>query len=71
MEGKVVTRPAFTAIGLKWSGTFAQAGAGEIKKVVDRMGQRQHDIEHTVNPDIFLAISNVDRPDGFTIHITC
>lgn len=69
MEGKIIKKPAFTAVGLKWSGTFAQAGAGEIKKVIEQMGQRQHEVEQIVNPDILLAISNVDRPDGFTIFI--
>lgn len=67
-ENQVVTREGFQAIGLKWEGTYEQAGAGKIKVIHEKMKKRVQEIPHTINPDILLAVSYHATPDakGFT-----
>jgi predicted transcriptional regulator YdeE len=65
-EAKIVTKPAFHAVGIRWEGTFAEAGAGGIRKVMKEMQDRLHEIEHVINPKFLLGLSYHMRPDGFT-----
>ncbi|UFJ40314.1 GyrI-like domain-containing protein [Brevibacillus humidisoli] len=64
----VVTRTGFQAIGLKWEGTFAEAGAGDIRRVHQEMHRRLQEIPHVVQPDKLLGLSYHAHPGaaGFT-----
>ncbi|MBB6454052.1 putative transcriptional regulator YdeE [Salirhabdus euzebyi] len=63
-EAVVVNKEAFKAVGLKWEGTFEEAGAGEIRKVHAQMQERLNEIQHVVNPETLLGLSYHARPDG-------
>jgi predicted transcriptional regulator YdeE len=68
MSYEIVTKEAFQAIGLKWEGTFAEAGAGAIKEIIHQVHGRLKEIDKQVNPDILLGLSNHADPksDRFT-----
>jgi len=63
-EAKVVHKPAFRAIGLKWEGTFAEAGAGGIRHIQRELKRRLHEIEHAIQPDTLLGLSYHAYPGG-------
>ncbi|WP_341538285.1 GyrI-like domain-containing protein [Paenibacillus pinisoli] len=65
-ECMLVTKESFRAIGLKWSGTFAEAGAGGIRLVQAEMKSRMNEIKQVVNPHILLGLSYHVTEDGFT-----
>lgn len=65
-ECMLVTKESFQAVGLKWSGTFAEAGAGGIRLVQAEMKRRINEIKHVVNPHILLGLSCHMTKDAFT-----
>lgn len=65
-ESVVVTKDAFSAVGLKWTGTFAEAGAGGIRVVQTNMQNRLQEIKHVLNPDTLLGLSIHNFEGGFT-----
>jgi predicted transcriptional regulator YdeE len=69
VEIQVVKKDAFSAVGLRWEGTFAAAGEGEIRHVLAEMKRRLGEIAHKVNPDVILCAAKVNRPDGFTAYL--
>ncbi|MBS4200033.1 effector binding domain-containing protein [Bacillus sp. FJAT-49732] len=64
----LTSKEAFHAIGLKWEGTFAEAGAGAIREIQTELKERLKEIPHIINPDIMLGLSYHATPggDGFT-----
>lgn len=36
MEGRIETKSSFYAVGLKWSGTFAEAGLAESRQSLNK-----------------------------------
>lgn len=42
---------------LKWEGTFAEAGAGAIRKVQTEFKRRLHEIKNMMHPDELLGLS--------------
>lgn len=65
-ECMLVTKESFQAVGLKWSGTFAEAGAGGIRLVQAELKGRINEIKHVVNPHILLGLSCHITEDAFT-----
>ncbi|WAH36019.1 GyrI-like domain-containing protein [Alicyclobacillus dauci] len=59
-------RNAFHAIGLKWEGTFAEAGAGGIRAVLKEMQERLHEIKQVIHPETLLGLSYNLQPSSFT-----
>lgn len=53
-DWRIVTRPAYRAVGMKWEGTFQEVP--ELKKVIHQMRQRVDELEHAVNRDVQLVI---------------
>lgn len=66
MEISIVTKKAFQAVGLPWKGTYAQAGAGELRHVLADLKQRYADIAHNAQPDVILGISDEHHEEGFS-----
>ncbi|MBS4216784.1 effector binding domain-containing protein [Bacillus sp. FJAT-49711] len=56
-DALLTTKEAFQAIGLKWEGTFAEAGEGAIRKIQIKLKNRLEEISNIVNPDILLGLS--------------
>ncbi|USB32973.1 GyrI-like domain-containing protein [Paenibacillus sp. YPG26] len=65
-EVTIVERPALQAVGIRWEGTFAEAGAGSIRKVIGEMQERQQEIQHVSNAAILLGLSYQVTEEGFT-----
>lgn len=65
-ESILVTKESFNAVGLKWVGTFAEAGAGGIRVVLAEMQERLKEIKHVSNPDQLLGLSYHNIKGGFT-----
>jgi predicted transcriptional regulator YdeE len=67
-DAMLVSKEAFQAVGLKWEGTFAEAGAGGIRKIQAEIHKRLEEIPHVTNPDLLLGLSYHAIPggDGFT-----
>ncbi|MFD2044688.1 GyrI-like domain-containing protein [Ornithinibacillus salinisoli] len=67
-EATLVSKEAFHAIGLKWEGTFAEAGAGSIKAVHQEFQERLKEIPHVIHPETMLGLSYhaVSGSEGFT-----
>lgn len=65
-EANIVTKQQFQAVGLKWQGTFAEAGAGGIREVMKELQDRLSEIECIANRDSLLGLSYLDIPGGFT-----
>ena len=63
-EALVTTKEAFQAIGLKWEGTFAEAGAGGIRAVHRLMQERLAEIPHALHTDTPLGLSYHALPGG-------
>lgn len=68
MGGQIVQRDAFTAIGLKWEGTYRQAGQGLVRPTHDAMEARQHEVAHRVAPYNILGVS-YNREEDFTYYL--
>ncbi len=66
-EAKLLTKAGFTAIGLKWEGTFVGAAAGEIRNLQRELRRRVHEIVDALEPDRFFGLSYHANPasNGF------
>ncbi|WP_277673580.1 GyrI-like domain-containing protein [Piscibacillus halophilus] len=62
-DWRIVTRPAYRAVGMKWEGTFQEVP--ELKKVIHQMRQRVDELEHAVNRDVLLGLSYHVVENGF------
>ncbi|SDY03884.1 Predicted transcriptional regulator YdeE, contains AraC-type DNA-binding domain [Evansella caseinilytica] len=69
MYERFVTKEAFTAVGIKWTGTFSAAFEGVIRKEINAFRERMNEIEHVVNPETLLGITTKFTEDGFTYYI--
>jgi predicted transcriptional regulator YdeE len=65
-ESELITKESFHAVGLKWEGTFAEAGAGGIRIVHSEMQDRVKEINQTLHPEILLGLSYHNIEGGFT-----
>ncbi|MNJ50187.1 Bacterial transcription activator, effector binding domain [compost metagenome] len=63
-ETVIVTKQAFHAVGLRWEGTFAEAGAGGIRVIHQELQQRYEEIQGIVDPDNFFGLSYQAYPGG-------
>lgn len=70
MTVKIIQKPSFQAIGIKWVGTFEQADAGEIRPVMETMKKRAAEIQHKRNEHTILGISYHVSETGFTYYVT-
>lgn len=64
MMATIVTKQAFSAIGLRWEGTFAEAGAGDIRAIHEKLLQRRVEIRGIVDPGNFYGLSYHAYPGG-------
>lgn len=64
MDCKIITLPAFRAIGLKWEGTFSEI-VPDLKTVIEEARDRADELEGRVNPDVQLGLSYHVIEDGF------
>lgn len=62
----IVEKPAVQTVGMKWEGTFAEAGAGGIRQVIQQMHERRQEIQHVSDPDTLLGLSYHVTEEGFT-----
>jgi predicted transcriptional regulator YdeE len=53
----VVTKEAYRAIGLKWEGTFAEAGAGGIRRIHEQLRERMREIPQPASMTHFYGLS--------------
>lgn len=65
-EAIVVTKESFQAVGFKWAGTFAEAGAGGIRLIQQEMQNRFNEIKHIRNREALLGLSYLNIEGGFT-----
>ncbi|BBI36489.1 GyrI-like domain-containing protein [Cohnella abietis] len=65
-ESVLIEKESFNAIGLKWVGTFAEAGAGGIRVVQAEMLNRLKEISHIIHPKTLLGLSYHITEGGFT-----
>lgn len=65
-ESKLITKDSFHAVGLKWAGTFAEAGAGGIRVIHTEMQNRLKEIENVLHPETLLGFSYHNIEGGFT-----
>ncbi|MFD0677782.1 MULTISPECIES: GyrI-like domain-containing protein [unclassified Paenibacillus] len=65
-ESTIITKESFQAVGLKWEGTFAEAGAGGIRAVHTEIKRRLQEIRDVLYPDILLGLSYHINEGGFT-----
>lgn len=65
-ETVLVTKETFQAVGLPWTGTFAEAQAGGIRVVLTEMQNRLSEIQHVLEPNLLLGLSYHNVPGGFT-----
>jgi len=61
---EVIARPAFAAVGMRWEGTFAEAGAGGIRAVQRNLASRLAEIEGRTDDGILLGLSYHASPDA-------
>jgi predicted transcriptional regulator YdeE len=61
-EPTIVFKPSFSAIGLKWEGTFAEAGAGSIRAIQEKLRQRLPDIVNRASEEGFYGLSYHAHP---------
>jgi predicted transcriptional regulator YdeE len=61
-EASVISKPAFTAVGLKWEGTFAEAGSGSIRAVHEKLIRLLPDIPGQTAPGLFYGLSYHAHP---------
>lgn len=60
----IIKEKEFQAVGLKWEGTFAEAGAGQIRAVHQKFQERFKEIPYIVDPEVMLGLSYHAVPDG-------
>jgi predicted transcriptional regulator YdeE len=65
-ETMIITKESFHAVGLKWAGTFAEAGAGGIRVIHIEMQNRLKEIKHVLQSDTLLGLSYHNIEGGFT-----
>jgi len=63
-EASIVDKPAFRAVGMRWEGTFAEAGAGGIRAIQKRFRERLGEIEGAKDPGSLLGLSYHAYPGG-------
>ncbi|WHX48933.1 effector binding domain-containing protein [Paenibacillus woosongensis] len=63
-EALVVTKQAFSAIGLRWEGTFAEAGEGGIRAIHQELQRRRGEIRGIVDLENFYGLSYHAYPGG-------
>ena len=56
-EASLTVKKAFEAVGLKWEGTFAEAGEGSIHAVQRKLQDRIKEIPYVLNTEIMLGLS--------------
>jgi len=61
---KIITLPAYRAIGLKWEGTFSDI-VPNLQNVIQQAKDRASELENKVNPDVQLGLSYHVVEDGF------
>lgn len=66
MEILIVDKSAFQLVGLTWQGTFEQAGAGEIRQVMQKVRERQEQILNRIDPSTILGITQSMTQTSFT-----
>ncbi|MGD8191679.1 GyrI-like domain-containing protein [Brevibacillus ginsengisoli] len=69
MKINTVQKDSFQIVGIKWQGTYEQAGNGEIRQAMSQFRERMSEIPETVQPRYILGISVHDIPNGFTYYI--
>ncbi|WP_405154390.1 GyrI-like domain-containing protein [Paenibacillus sp. FSL K6-0108] len=65
----LVRKEAATVIGLKWEGTFAEAGAGGIRVVQTEFKRRLHEISDVLHPQELLGLSFHMTDTGFIHYV--
>lgn len=65
-EAILVSKPSFHAVGIKWEGTFEEAGAGGIRAVQTEVIRRLAEIKHVLHPELLLGLSYHHAGDSFT-----
>ncbi len=68
-SAELISKEAATMIGLKWEGTFAEAGAGGIRKVQTEFKRRLHEIKNMMHPDELLGLSYHMTETGFVHYV--
>ncbi|MGG3282053.1 GyrI-like domain-containing protein [Paenibacillus solani] len=63
-EATLTRKEAFQAVGLRWEGTFAEAGAGGIRAVHRRLQERLGEIPYAIHTDTMLGLSYHAVPGG-------
>ncbi|GAA0136341.1 hypothetical protein YSY43_31820 [Paenibacillus sp. YSY-4.3] len=63
-ETVIVTKQAFSAIGLHWEGTFAEAGDGGIRVIHQELQRRRGEIRGIVDLGNFYGLSYHAYPGG-------
>lgn len=59
MEPKIVTKPAFTVVGVKYHGKNEN---NEIKQMWNDFGPKMGEVKHVVNPDVCYGVcANMDE----------
>ncbi|HZG16157.1 MAG TPA: GyrI-like domain-containing protein [Candidatus Bathyarchaeia archaeon] len=66
MDISLVTKDAFHVVGIPWKGTYAQAGAGDIRHVLAEVKRRYSEIPHNAEPRHILGVSYEHHADGFS-----
>ncbi|MBR2565333.1 MAG: GyrI-like domain-containing protein [Paenibacillus sp.] len=66
---ELIRKEAATMIGLKWEGTFAEAGAGGIRKVQTEFKRRLHEIQNVIHPEELLGLSYHVTDTGFVHYV--
>lgn len=63
-EEALTRKVAFQAIGLRWEGTFAEAGAGGIRAVHRTLQDRLAEIPYAIHTETMLGLSYHAFPGG-------
>lgn len=66
---EIVPEPGFTAVGLFWEGSYAQAAAGEIRPLVLLVQSALPNVRQAMDREHLIGISWNDRLDGFRYFI--
>ncbi|WP_419883153.1 GyrI-like domain-containing protein [Peribacillus sp. B-H-3] len=61
---KILTLPAYRAVGLKWEGTFSEI-VPDLKKVIQQCEDRANELEYRENPSVQLGLSYHVIENGF------
>jgi predicted transcriptional regulator YdeE len=63
-EARLVSRPGFRAAGIRWEGTFAEAGAGGIRKIQKEFRERLGEVQGAARKETLLGLSYHAYPGG-------